>query len=178
MIKCQPAMAPRPSLAHRLAAEDLAAVDASSSPVRQAGSISSSSGLSSAPSRLATPSCERDTAPRETTPAPRPTVPPTPVSLLRRRVLAASSATLAGYEKEDGTPSPTVVPRTQRVEQAAFRATFEVAVSQLQPYVLRRSRKGKWRQKPRVDRQDGDSLAWLPRLAGEGRQRVCRDAQL
>ena len=65
----EPAMTPKPPSTHRPTAEDLAALDADSGsaapPVYQTKSLPSPSGLSSAPSRLVTLSCERDTPPLE-----------------------------------------------------------------------------------------------------------------
>ena len=143
-----------------LTADNLAALDAGSSsaapPVHQATSVSSLSALSSAPSRLATPSCERDSFERDIIPphelvegapasADQPTggssssqgrtvPPPTPVSLQRPRTLAAGPATANDEGPiEDGTPSPSVPPCPHRKEQAAFRTKFGITDPELSP---------------------------------------------
>ena len=99
---------------HQLTAENLAAVDATTGTevphIHQARSVSSSPGLSPAPSRLETPPCEGNTPAAGL---------PTPVTLLRRRALTADPARLAGSQEEHGTPSQAAAPSSQRTKQAA-----------------------------------------------------------
>ena len=110
-----PASGPSTSQRLRVTAVNLAAVDAISNlaarhiPRARSASDSSSSGLSSAPSVLRTPSCERHTPLREMgpapgpTPAPCPTIPPsTPVSMPRHRgELTADPGSTDNDDSED-----------------------------------------------------------------------------
>ena len=170
----EPAPAPGPSIIHqepattsgpsprqglRLTRENLAAVDAGLGSgalhPQPAESVSGSSGLSSAPSRVSTPTCLRDTPPCEPMPTPcpqaAPTInsqrravpPPTPVSLFRDRIRAADHTAGSDSDQEHGSPTLTVARRRRMVQssnsegyssnQVSIRSRFRITDPELPP---------------------------------------------
>ena len=128
------------------ATQRLAAIldTSSGSALSRAISVSSSSVSPSERGRPSskrhTPRCEVAPAPCPAapapcpapTPAPAPCPPPTPAPAPRRRISAVDPET--DNEEEDGRPPlATVVSRTQRKEQAAFRAKFGISDPELPP---------------------------------------------